>query len=78
MMMSLAQVGSHREAAELAEMVRTKLPKDPGALVDIACCYAVCSAAVPAGGVAKDVHEAYVTKASPRSSRHSTPVTAIR
>jgi hypothetical protein len=63
LMMSLAQVGRHREAAELAETVRTKLPKDPGALVDIACCYAVCSAVVPAAKPEKQTQERYVTKA---------------
>ncbi|MBX9627065.1 MAG: hypothetical protein K2X82_24905, partial [Gemmataceae bacterium] len=49
LMMSLARTGGHGEAVEMAEAVRAKLPKDPGALVDIACCYAVSSAAVPAG-----------------------------
>jgi serine/threonine protein kinase len=63
LMMSLAQVGSHNEAARLAETVRAKLPKDPGALVDIACCYAVCSAVVPAVGAEKETIARYVTKA---------------
>ena len=30
-MMSLAQVGQHREAADVAEEVRKHSPKDPGA-----------------------------------------------
>jgi serine/threonine protein kinase len=63
LMMALARTGSHREAIELAETVRTKLPKDPAALVDIACCYAVCSATVPSAGVDKETHERYVAKA---------------
>jgi tetratricopeptide (TPR) repeat protein/tRNA A-37 threonylcarbamoyl transferase component Bud32 len=63
LMMSLAHVGNHAEAAEMAETVRVKLPKDPGALLDIACCYAVCAAAVPAAGAEKEVHEHYASKA---------------
>jgi hypothetical protein len=64
LMMSFAQVGRHREAVELAETVRTKLPKDPGALVDIACCYAVCTSVIPgAAGPEKATQDRYVTKA---------------
>jgi tetratricopeptide (TPR) repeat protein len=63
LMMSLARVGSHSEAVELAESVRAKLPKDPGALVDVANCYAVCSAVVPAAGADKEARERYVAKA---------------
>jgi tetratricopeptide (TPR) repeat protein len=63
LMMSLARVGSHREAAALAETVQAKLPKDPGALLDVACCYAVCSTAVPADGAEKEIHARYVAKA---------------
>jgi hypothetical protein len=31
--------------------------------VDIACCYAVCSTAVPAGGAEKETHARYVARA---------------
>jgi tetratricopeptide (TPR) repeat protein len=63
LMMSQARVGSHPEAAALAETVQAKLPKDPGALLDIACCYAVCSAAVPADGAEKETQARYVARA---------------
>lgn len=63
LMMSLAQIGRHQEAVDVAEnTVRVKLSKDPAALVDIANCYAVCSVVVPA---AKDreTHDRYVARA---------------
>jgi hypothetical protein len=63
LMMSLAQVGSHRDAVELAERVRTKLPRDGPALVDIACCYAVCLGALPTAGATKVTHDLYVVAA---------------
>jgi serine/threonine protein kinase/tetratricopeptide (TPR) repeat protein len=63
LMMSLAQVGRHREAAELAETVRAKLAKDPSALVDIACCYAVCSAVAPGAQPGNETQERYVETA---------------
>src|SRR5262249_9970989 len=63
LMMSLARVGRHGEAFALAEVVRSKHPKDAGALVDIACCYAVCSSVVPADGTEKDIHSNYVMTA---------------
>ena len=47
----------------MAESVRTKLPKDPAALVDIAGCYAVCSADLSAAGAENDAHDRYVIKA---------------
>jgi tetratricopeptide (TPR) repeat protein len=63
LMMSQARVGSHQEAVLLAESVLSKLSKDPGALVDIACCYSVCSTAVTADGAEKETQARYVAKA---------------
>jgi serine/threonine protein kinase len=63
LMMSLARVGSHHEAVALAEIVQARLAKDPGALLDIACCYAVCSTVVAADGAEKDTHARYVATA---------------
>jgi serine/threonine protein kinase len=63
LMMSLARVGRADEAAALAEKVRAKLPKDGGALVDVACCYAVCSARGPGAGDEKGTRERYAAKA---------------
>ncbi len=62
LMMSLAQTGRHRDAIEMAEAVRRKLSKDPSALVDIAACYAVCSARLPAIGADKDTRDRYSAK----------------
>ena len=62
LMPSLARSGSHLEATDLAEAVRAKLPKDPGALLDVALCYAICSVAVPAAGADKEIHSRYVSK----------------
>jgi tetratricopeptide (TPR) repeat protein len=63
LMMSLARVGSHPEAVAMAEKVRARLAKDPAALVDVACCYAVCSTAVPADGAEKETRARYVAQA---------------
>ena len=42
LMMSLARTGKTAEAIGWAEKVRAKQATEPGALLDIACCYAVC------------------------------------
>ncbi len=47
LMMTLARCGEHRRAADLAQRVRRERPDDLGGLVDVACCYAVCSGSVP-------------------------------
>jgi hypothetical protein len=58
LMMSLARVGTHGEATTMAEVVRTKLQKDAGALIDITCCYAVCSTAAGADQATRDRYTA--------------------
>jgi hypothetical protein len=45
-MVTLARCGEHRRAADLATRVGQQQPDEVSSLVDLACCYAVCSGAV--------------------------------
>jgi serine/threonine protein kinase len=63
LMLTLAHAGKSQEAVDLASAVQTKLPKDPGTLVDVANCYAVASAALSNATADRETHDRYVTKA---------------
>jgi serine/threonine protein kinase/tetratricopeptide (TPR) repeat protein len=49
LMMTLAHCLDHRRAVALAERIRKEKASDPGSLVDVACCFSVCSAAIAPG-----------------------------
>ncbi len=46
LMVALARCGNHARAVEIAEAVRKRSPKDEESLFKVACCYALCAAAV--------------------------------
>ena len=63
LMVTLAHTGNTQEAVQLAAAVQTKLPKDPGTLVDVANCFAVASAAMTDATADRETHDCYVAKA---------------
>ena len=63
LMVTLAHTSNAQEAVQLAATVQTKLPKDPGTLVDVANCYAVAAAALSDASSDRETYNRYVTKA---------------
>ena len=63
LMVTLAHNGRHREAVELAETVLKQVPNEPGSLIDVTSCFAVCSSLGPSANVDKATHDLYVTRA---------------
>ena len=63
LMVTLAHAGNSQEAVQLASAVQTKLPKDPGTLVDVANCFAIASAGMSDATTDRETRDRYLAKA---------------
>ena len=52
-----------REALDTAETVLKQFSSDPSSLVDVACCFAICSGVMPADAAGKEATERHATRA---------------
>jgi serine/threonine protein kinase/tetratricopeptide (TPR) repeat protein len=63
LMVALAQNQRTKEATETADMVLKKYESRPSLLVDVACCFAICSGVMPNDPTGKEAAEKYALRA---------------
>ena len=63
LMVTLAQNQRVKDAAEIADMVLKKYESKPSLLVDVACCFAICSGVMPNDPPGKEAAEKYALRA---------------